>query len=68
MDNGEVSALLAQNFTVCQDPSVSQVAIVNLSCCISQCIDSFKCFVLGNDVQHIFCYKLEWSYGTNFCT
>lgn len=54
MDNGEVSALLAQTFTVCQDPSVSEVAIVNLGCCVSQCIDSFKCFVPENGAQHIF--------------
>lgn len=43
VDNGKVSTLLAQTFIVCQDPSVSGAAIVNSGCCISQCIDSFKC-------------------------
>lgn len=48
MDNGEVSGLLAHIFTVYQASSGSEAAIVNLCCCISKCIDSFKCFVPEN--------------------
>lgn len=40
MDNGEVSALLAHNFTMCQDLSVSEVAVVNSGCYIIQCTNS----------------------------
>lgn len=53
VDNGEVSGLLAHIFTVYRGSSGSEAAIVYLHCCISECIDPFKCFVSENDA-HLF--------------
>lgn len=59
MDNGEVSGLLAHIFTVYQGSSGPEAAIVNLRCCISECIDSFKCFVPENDAHFFVCYDFN---------
>lgn len=64
MDNGEVPALLAHIFAGYQGSSGAEAAIVCLCCCISECIDSFKCFVSINDA--FFFVVLQWCCKPNF--
>lgn len=53
--NGEVPALLAHIFAGYQGSSGTEAAIVYLCCCISECIDSCKCFVSINDALFFCC-------------